>query len=990
MINQRISIAAIFILLALMSSGVVQGQTSPQGSQQLNFDARVEYNRGFQAAQSAEQLQSKKDFRKQWPDVHVDYSRELGTARNIKGHTKFFSVAHPGYKPRDLAVRVVSNPRKRNLMGLTQEDIADLEITNDISTPGSGAHHVFMRQRYKGIPVFGGGVQVHIDGAGHLLSINNDAVRQLAGSVARTTPSLSAAEAVIAAAKHLGIAVQQPPSVLEEKTDPQQTTRLGSPGVSSEEILARLLLMPVRDKDTRLVWNLQIHTLDHLHVYDITIDTASGQVWTRFDLIASASYQVYQQSNESPDHSLPLPPSDGRQTVYDPADPIASPLGWHNTGSASYTIMQGNNIRAYEDSRRYNRPIGTQPDCTSSLTCAFALDLAQSPSSYRPAAVTNLFYWTNLAHDIFYHYGFDEASGNFQVNNFNKGGTGNDYINAEAQDGAGGCNANFYTPADGSPGRMQMFNCGNATPSHDGDLDNAVIIHEYGHGVTNRLVGGPSNVSCLSNSQTPGEGWSDFFGLVFTANSGDNGTDARGFANYLFGLPPDGNGIRPQPYSMDPAKNNYTYASINGFTGTHNVGSVWGEVIWKMYWALVDQHGFDANLSNPPDLSNPSAWAGNQRALLYVVDGLKYTACSPTFVDARDGIIASAIAHFGGEDLCPIWKAFADFGLGTDAVSGGPNSTSPAINGFSLPPGCPVNGPGNTPTVTSVSPNNGSVNGGTAVTITGTNFVSGATVSFGGTAATGVAFSSSTTITATTPANAAGAVDVVVTNPDAQKGTLTNGFTYTSPAPAPAPTVTSVSPNNGSVNGGIPVSITGTNFVSGATVSFGGAAATGVVFTSSTTITATTPANAAGAVDVVVTNPDAQKGTLTNGFTYITPPSALPDFVVTSVTLSPTIPRVRLLFSVSVVVKNQGAAAGNAGTLAVWINKATTQACGAVANKTATVGDLAAGESKTILVQGLSVGTVSNNTLRAFLDANCVTSETNEENNQLTKAYAVR
>jgi len=294
-------------------------------------------------------------------------------------------------------------------MGLSQANIADLEIINDVPTPGSEAHHVFMRQRYKRV---GGGVQVHIDDIddeGRLQSINSDAVRQLAGSVARATPSLSAVKAVIAAAKHLGIAVQQPPSVLEKKTDHQQTTRLSSPGVSSEEIVARLQLMPIRVKDPRLVWNLQIHTLDHLHVYDITIDTASGRVWTRFDLIASASYQVYHQPSESPDHSLTLPLLDGRQTVYDPADPFASPLGWHNTGSASYTIMQGNNVHTYEDSRRYNMALGTLPDCTSSMTCAISLDLSQSPSSYRPAAVTNLFYWSNLAHDIFYHYGFDEA-----------------------------------------------------------------------------------------------------------------------------------------------------------------------------------------------------------------------------------------------------------------------------------------------------------------------------------------------------------------------------------------------------------------------------------------------------------------------------------------------------------------------------------------------------------------------------------------------------
>lgn len=71
------------------------------------------------------------------------------------------------------------------------------------------------------------------------------------------------------------------------------------------------------------------------------------------------------------------------------------------------------------------------------------MDLSLSPANYRSAATTNLFYWTNLAHDIFYRYGFDEANGNFQINNFGKGGAGNDYLRAEAQDGGGSCNANF-------------------------------------------------------------------------------------------------------------------------------------------------------------------------------------------------------------------------------------------------------------------------------------------------------------------------------------------------------------------------------------------------------------------------------------------------------------------------------------------------------------------------------------------------------------------
>jgi Fungalysin metallopeptidase (M36) len=77
----------------------------------------------------------------------------------------------------------------------------------------------------------------------------------------------------------------------------------------------------------------------------------------------------------------------------------------------------------------------------------------------------------------------------------------------------------------------------------------------------------------------------------------------------------------------------------------------------------------------------------NHRALLYVIEGLKNTACSPTFVDARNGVIDAAVNNFSGEDVCTLWEVFADFGLGTNAVSGGSNSTSPT-NGFDVPLAC--------------------------------------------------------------------------------------------------------------------------------------------------------------------------------------------------------------------------------------------------------------------------------------------------------------
>ena len=133
------------------------------------------------------------------------------------------------------------------------------------------------------------------------------------------------------------------------------------------------------------------------------------------------------------------------------------------------------------------------------------------------------------------------------------------------------------------------------------------------------------------------------------------------------------------------------------------------------------------------------------------------------------------------------------------------------------------------PTVTGVSPSAGPVAGGTAVTITGTNFASGATVTFGGTAATNVVVTNSTTITATTPAHAAGAVAVAVTNSNGLSGNLANGFTYVA-----QPTVTGVSPSSGTTAGGTAVTITGTNFVAGAAVTFGDFCSQNVVVVSAT------------------------------------------------------------------------------------------------------------------------------------------------------------
>ena len=173
------------------------------------------------------------------------------------------------------------------------------------------------------------------------------------------------------------------------------------------------------------------------------------------------------------------------------------------------------------------------------------------------------------------------------------------------------------------------------------------------------------------------------------------------------------------------------------------------------------------------------------------------------------------------------------------------------------------------PTFSAVDPAIRSSAGGTSVKLTGSGFVSGATVQFGGVAATTVTWVSATEITAAAPAHTAGLVDVVVTNPDSQSATLSASFTYADP-----PTISSVLPGGGSTEGGTKVSIVGSAFLTGVTVKFGETVATAVTLEGSTIIKATSPAQAAGVVAVTVTNADGLAATLPIGFLYTAPAAA--------------------------------------------------------------------------------------------------------------------
>ena len=352
---------------------------------------------------------------------------------------------------------------------------------------------------------------------------------------------------------------------------------------------------------------------------------------------------------------------------------------------------KGNNCIAYADLKA---PDGFSTsdvfgEVTAPRTFDHTYDHSKPASTSRNLqnSIVGMFFHVNWLHDRWYEAGFDEASGNAQMDTFGREGLGGDPILAEGNDFSGTDNANMATPADGSSPRMQMFEftgLPNPLPSRTSNHEALITFHEMGHYITNRLVG---NAAGLMNRQggAMGEGWGDFFAICMTSQATDDfmmGCFAVGGwtdltstfnNNYYFS-------IRRYPYSADMTKNPLTFKHItssvvlpvgpprNPTTGgpnnaVHNAGEVWCSALWEVFVNLVAKHGHQE---------------GERRVLQYVVNGLKLTPSQPTFTQARDGII-SAVAALDPADLPQIWAGFAKRGMGRNAVS--PPSTSTSLTG---------------------------------------------------------------------------------------------------------------------------------------------------------------------------------------------------------------------------------------------------------------------------------------------------------------------
>jgi extracellular elastinolytic metalloproteinase len=761
----------------------------------------------------------------------------------------------------------ISELLKSNLAGMSMSsaDLANMRISNTYFNKHTGTTLVYLQQTYKAIDVYNA-IKVLAFKDGKLVSATGGRVSKMAARVnnAEGVATITPGNAVNAAAAHLGLAPATSAVPLTYNTGDKLAV-FGNLGIASDNIKAMLLWLPV-DKGHRvkLAWQVQIapsKTVDH---WLIRVDAATGTVINKDNLtvkcnwtnpavkdytiehyndmppaapqappvINSAGYRVVPYPVEAPSFSGGTPSVATNPWLLSPAGSNATTLKWNDDGTTSYAITRGNNVYAQEDHDNDDNTFGAPgksktalPDLLFDYNPAANLDAKDSLKV--GLALTNLFYWNNIMHDLTYQYGFDEVAGNFQATNLGRGGAGGDYVIADGQDAGGINNANFATLEDGVSPRMQMYlwnydtnavkvnspsalagykysaegavsnnnslaslgpitgdvvlykdasgndsacnaaanktalagkialvyrgGCnfvakiknaqaagaiavivvnsqpggqvltmsgsdntitipavmityedGNAIKAslaanntvnvtlksrlNDGDLDDGIISHEYTHGISNRLTGGPAAYTCLQNAEQMGEGWSDYNALMTTTNWATaqltDGAKGKTLGTYVLDEVPTGRGIRTYPYSTDMSVDPWTYDMLASIPNgeVHVIGEIWTSVLWDMTWKIIAQDGkintnfFDA-----------SAAGGNSVAMKLVTEGMKLQRCSPGFIDGRDAILKADTLLYGAKYSCTIWKAFARRGMGVNASQGSSDSYTDQVADYSTP-----------------------------------------------------------------------------------------------------------------------------------------------------------------------------------------------------------------------------------------------------------------------------------------------------------------
>lgn len=589
-------------------------------------------------------------------------------------------------------------------------------VKRDYVTAHNGMRTTVWQQQHEGIEVFEAVFLAHTTKDGELVNFssqfvpdeaqaaaNGDPVLAAAGVIA---PAISAAQALAIASEHLGDeeALASNVEPLDEPSGPAQRQKFRGGALKGEADIS-LCWLPMSEAELRLCWRITLVSPAQKRMFDVLVDADSGEVLVRNCLtadISNASYRVF--TGDSPTPFLPgynspgnanQPATASRQLVTLPAlNTNASPNGWINDG---VNETRGNNVDAHLDLDADNVADTPRPQGSPNRVFDFPMDLTKSPSTYRDAAVVQVFYLCNWIHDRLYELGFTEEAGNFQVNNFGRGGAGSDAVQADVHDGEGVNNANFGTPVDGQAPRMQMYLYTDPSTDRDGGLDATLVIHEYVHGLSNRRVGGGVLITA-NQTKGMGEGWSDFYALALLVKSGDDPDGVYPTSPYArFGRTKSGVtydepgdnyyfGNRWFPFSTDMEKNPWTFKDIDstqddphdgvprspvpgsgGAGEVHQVGEVWCAILWECHAAMVNKHGFAT---------------GNQLILQLVTDGMGLGPANPNFVQARDAILQADQVLTGGANRPQLWKAFAKRGLGREAVAPASSTTTGVVENY--------------------------------------------------------------------------------------------------------------------------------------------------------------------------------------------------------------------------------------------------------------------------------------------------------------------
>lgn len=592
-----------------------------------------------------------------------------------------FSLSGPLTSQSSLPARTVAEDYLRGVAsqyGLGAEDMAGLYVAREYRTDHNGVTHVLFKQQFAGIDVLNAAWAVNIDADGSVINAGGRLFRAPAADVA--PPDMNSANQAVRAA-----VMEVNPKLAGRYLPFQTEAAAGSKGprfargAFGADIDSATVWYGVNGK-LRPAWVFRIVDGDGIASYATVVDSENQKVLAKQSLTyyqAPPRGLVFERGSPQPDVtpgvlSTTPPPMVQRTLQPFAGDPMASPKGWvSGTGTAGNNAVVGSNPLGY--------------DCTGGLNClyppattaaangdfSFPLEIgpdAPTPNTFTDAANVNIFYWVNQAHDLFYAIGFDEAAGNFQQQNYGRGGVEGDpmYVYSEfgsaSQDGNSELNnsasGSLQAGVDGSKSAILVFmNTAQSSSGAGYFLDNAydaaVLIHEYTHGVSHRLV---DQIDYSFQAGAMGEAWSDFYALEFVTPEGAPADGSYAVGEFSFQM--FGQGIRSRPYSTNTGVNPLTYANLGHvytMPEVHVDGEIWMEALWEARANLIKQFGEKE---------------GRRRARLLVLDGMKLCPPAPSMVDARDAILLADRVDFKGASQSQLWAAFAKRGLGILAQSG--------------------------------------------------------------------------------------------------------------------------------------------------------------------------------------------------------------------------------------------------------------------------------------------------------------------------------